>query len=87
MSLYKRLHNVQGAPETGAPRRDPVMDELRQRIGDDRFWSLVRAWPAERSGDNADYADITTWWSEQTGEDLTSFFDAWLLGKKTPPRT
>jgi pilus assembly protein CpaF len=32
MSLYKRLHDVQGAPETGAPRRDPVMDELRQRI-------------------------------------------------------
>jgi len=64
-----------------------MWDELRQRIGDDRFWSLVRAWPAERSGDNADYADITTWWSEQTGEDLTSFFDAWLLGRKTPPRT
>jgi len=32
MSLYKRLHDVQGTPETGAPRRDPVMDELRQRI-------------------------------------------------------
>src|SRR5690349_1478711 len=32
MSLYKRLHDVEGAPETGAPRRDPVMDELRQRI-------------------------------------------------------
>src|SRR6478736_8089638 len=32
MSLYKRLHDVQGTPEAGAPRRDPVMDELRQRI-------------------------------------------------------
>jgi pilus assembly protein CpaF len=32
MSLYKRLHDVQGAPETGAARRDPMMDELRQRI-------------------------------------------------------
>ena len=33
MSLYKRLHDVQGAPENGAqPRRDPARDELRQRI-------------------------------------------------------
>ncbi|MCD9622569.1 CpaF family protein [Rhabdothermincola salaria] len=32
MSLYKRLHDVQGAPEAGAPRRDPILDDLRQRI-------------------------------------------------------
>ena len=32
MSLYKRLHDVQGAPATGSKRRDPVLDELRQKI-------------------------------------------------------
>ena len=32
MSLYKRLHDVQGSPEPGVSRRDPVMDDLRQRI-------------------------------------------------------
>ena len=32
MSLYKRLHDVQGAPEAGASKRDPVLDELRQKI-------------------------------------------------------
>ncbi len=32
MSLYKRLHDVQGTPEPGVTRRDPMMDELRQRI-------------------------------------------------------
>ena len=39
MSLYKRLHDVQQTPAAGAngavatgPRRDPVLDELRQRI-------------------------------------------------------
>jgi pilus assembly protein CpaF len=31
MSLYKRLHEVQGGP-VGARRRDPVLDELRQKI-------------------------------------------------------
>jgi pilus assembly protein CpaF len=33
VSLYKRLHDVQAAPTTGTnKRRDPVLDELRQRI-------------------------------------------------------
>ncbi len=32
MSLYKRLHDVQAATATGSKRRDPVLDELRQRI-------------------------------------------------------
>jgi pilus assembly protein CpaF len=32
MSLYKRLHEVQGAGDVAAKRRDPVLDELRQRI-------------------------------------------------------
>jgi pilus assembly protein CpaF len=33
VSLYKRLHDVQAAPTTGTnKRRDPVLDELRQKI-------------------------------------------------------
>jgi len=33
VSLYKRLHDVQAAPTTGGgKRRDPVLDELRQKI-------------------------------------------------------
>ncbi len=32
MSLYQRLHEVQGPDGAGGPRRDPVLDELRQRI-------------------------------------------------------
>jgi pilus assembly protein CpaF len=32
MSLYKRLHEVQGGSANGSSRRDPVLDELRQRI-------------------------------------------------------
>src|SRR5438045_982465 len=32
MSLYKRLHEVQGGGSTTGRRRDPVLDELRQKI-------------------------------------------------------
>lgn len=63
-----------------------MWNALRQRIGDDEFWSLVRAWPAVHADGNADYDDITSWWSEQTGEDLSGFFDSWLLGEKSPTR-
>lgn len=60
--------------------------ELRGRLGDDAFWEMVRAWPAARDNANAGRDDYLAWVEEQTGEELTSFFDAWLLGETTPPR-
>jgi aminopeptidase N len=64
-----------------------MWDELRKKLGDDTFWRLVRAWPAAHEGGNADYQEITSWWSEQSGEDLQNFFNAWLLGPETPQRS
>jgi aminopeptidase N len=63
-----------------------MWDELRQRLGDDVFWRLVREWPAAHAGENADYEEITAWWSEQSGQDLQDFFNAWLLAPETPRR-
>jgi aminopeptidase N len=64
-----------------------MWDELRKRVGDDEFWRLVRAWPSVHAYGNAGYDEITSWWSEQTGEDLSGFFDDWLLGATTPDRS
>ena len=61
-----------------------MWNELRHRIGDEEFWRLVREWPQSHENGNADYDDITAWWSEQTGEDLSDFFDTWLLSEQTP---
>lgn len=63
-----------------------MWDELRQRLGDEEFWALVREWPSVHADGNADYDDITSWWSERSGEDLSGLFDAWLLGADTPQR-
>jgi len=63
-----------------------MWDDLRRRLGDEEFWRLVAAWPDVYADGNADYNKITTWWTEQTGEDLTGFFDAWLRGATTPER-
>ena len=42
-----------------------MWDELRKRIGDDVFWPLVRDWPARDDNANADYDDVTPWWSSR----------------------
>ena len=63
-----------------------MWDELRKRIGDEEFWALVREWPTVHDNGNAGYDEITSWWSEQTGEDLSEFFDAWLLSPTSPER-
>ncbi|MCW2773354.1 MAG: peptidase rane alanine aminopeptidase [Nocardioides sp.] len=62
-----------------------MWNELRKKLGDELFWRLVREWPSAHAYGNAGYDDITSWWSEQSGEDLTDFFHDWLLSDKTPP--
>ena len=60
--------------------------ELRERIGDDEFFRLVREWPEERDNRSTGRDDYLAWVENETGEELTEFFDAWLLGDTTPPR-
>jgi aminopeptidase N len=64
-----------------------MWNELRKKLGDELFWRLVREWPSAHAYGNAGYDDITSWWSEQSGEDLTDFFHDWLLSDSTPPIT
>ena len=63
-----------------------MWDELRQKIGDKEFWAMVRKWPSVNAEGNATREEYLDWIEQETGEELTSFFDAWLLGKETPPR-
>jgi aminopeptidase N len=62
-----------------------MWDQLRREIGDRMFWRLVGEWPQENDNGHGSYEEITDWWSERTGRDLTAFFDAWLLGEQSPP--
>ena len=61
--------------------------ELRKKIGNDRFWAMVRKWPSVNKQGNATREEYLDWIEEETGEELTAFFDAWLMGEKTPPRS
>lgn len=63
-----------------------MWQEVRERLGDEAFWEMVRAWPATRDNGNADRDEYLAWIEDTTGEELTDLFDAWLLGETTPPR-
>ena len=59
--------------------------ELRKRIGDERFFRVVRDWPAVDPESNAGRDDYLPWLVERTGVER-EFFDAWLLGETSPAR-
>jgi len=79
---YERRSFAQGNVYYG-----PAMmwDTLRRRVGDETFWRLVRTWPTVHRYGNASREDLVAWFNEQTGQDLTSFFQAWLMDEKDPP--
>jgi aminopeptidase N len=60
--------------------------ELREQIGDDTFFKVLRKWPSFESERNAGRDDYLPWLVEQTGVDR-AFFDDWLLSPTTPDRS
>ncbi|MBW3087070.1 Aminopeptidase N [Austwickia sp. TVS 96-490-7B] len=63
-----------------------AVQALRNKVGDPVFWSIVRGWLADHQYGNAKVTDFVAYASKVSGQDLTSFFRAWLstAGKPTP---
>jgi len=62
-----------------------VLYALRQKIGEEAFGRLERAWLARHRDGNASTADFVRLASAVYGRDLGGFLHAWLYGAKTPP--
>lgn len=62
-----------------------MFEKLRTTVGDEMFWRLVRRWPQQHRDSNADRDAFVSWVNEETGRDLTGFFDDWLLSPTWPP--
>ncbi|HYF73098.1 MAG TPA: M1 family metallopeptidase, partial [Nocardioides sp.] len=60
---------------------------LRNRIGDEAFTTLLRRWAADRAGGNGDTAQFQALAEQVSGEDLGSFFDAWVHTTEKPADT
>jgi aminopeptidase N len=63
-----------------------MFQELREKVGDRRFFAMVRGWPAANDNGNAGRQEFLAYMEESTGEELSAFFHAWLLGRTTPAR-
>jgi aminopeptidase N len=64
-----------------------MWNELRHRIGDRAFWEMVRKWPTVHADGNATRRQYFDWLEQETGQELSSFLDDWIMGSTTPTRS
>ncbi|GHI88292.1 M1 family metallopeptidase [Streptomyces xanthophaeus] len=72
---------------SGAPvyyRGAMALHRIRQVVGDEKFFDLLRGWAADHRHGNAGTADFTAYAQERTGHDLKKVWDVWLYGKGRP---
>jgi aminopeptidase N len=63
-----------------------LLHELRQRLGDETFFSLLQEWAARYRYSTATTDDFIALAEEISGEDLDGFFTDWLYTPWTPER-
>ncbi|MBT2213229.1 M1 family metallopeptidase [Actinomadura sp. NEAU-AAG7] len=57
---------------------------LRERIGDDKFFTLLRTWVAQHRHGNATTEQFTALAQKVSGQDLTQFFKEWIYSPTKP---
>lgn len=70
--------DISGQPVYG--RGAMVLHRIRQEVGDEKFFALVRGWAADHRHGNASTADFTAYAQKKTGHDLKKVWDVWLYG-------
>lgn len=61
-----------------------VLHRIRQEVGDEKFFDLLRGWAADHRYGNASTADFTAYAQRRTGHDLKKVWDVWLYGEGRP---
>ncbi|WP_116115953.1 M1 family metallopeptidase [Austwickia chelonae] len=64
-------------------RGSMAVQALRNRVGEATFWAIIRGWTAKYQHGVASVQDFIDFAQEQSGQDLSTFFRAWLM---TPGR-
>ncbi|MFE2697494.1 M1 family metallopeptidase [Streptomyces mirabilis] len=62
-----------------------VLYALREKVGQETFGRIERAWVSEYRGKIASTQDYVDLASKVAGQDLDGFLHPWLYGAKTPP--
>jgi aminopeptidase N len=61
-----------------------TLQALRQKVGDETFFRILRAWVRENRGRNVTTADFTALAERQSGVALDAFFRVWLYEEGKP---
>lgn len=64
-----------------------TLQALRNRIGEEKFWLLIRTWLDTKSGGNGTSEEFEALAAQVSGQDLTGFFTAWLRTSAKPAVT
>lgn len=61
-----------------------MLNEIRKKVGDGKFYAMLRGWVREHHGTNQDRASFIAWVKQSTGKDVTALVNGWLDSKTTP---
>jgi peptidase M1-like protein len=64
-----------------------TLQALRTRVGDEVFFDILREWTDTHAGGNVSSADFIRLAEELSGQDLGTFFQAWLFTAAKPAGT
>ena len=62
-----------------------VIHALREKVGDEDFFEIIREFLSRHGGGNASTADFIDVTEDVSGKELDEFFDAWLYSQTPPP--
>ncbi|MFG2809763.1 M1 family metallopeptidase [Streptomyces massasporeus] len=63
-----------------------VVHKVREVVGDETFFDILRTWTRQHRHGNADTGQFIALCEGKSGKSLTRLFDAWLFNKKKPSR-
>lgn len=61
-----------------------ALQALREEIGDDAFFTLLRRWVDDHRGSTASTEDLVVLAEEISGQELDELFDAWIYAPELP---
>ncbi|MGW7364431.1 M1 family metallopeptidase [Streptomyces sp. NPDC054841] len=76
--------DISGDPVYG--RGPMVLHKIRQAVGDDAFFAILKGWAQTHRHGNVSTDDFIAYVEEESGEDLTDLWDVWLYGVDRPEK-
>ncbi|MFJ9796712.1 M1 family metallopeptidase [Streptomyces sp. NPDC101145] len=61
-----------------------ALQALRNELGDEDFFRVLKGWPTERAYGNAEVADFVSYAERLSGRELDALFDTWLYQPSKP---